>query len=122
MGVILNDWQKAHYEARASVLKALGHPTRLFIVDELSRGKRCVAELTGMIGADISTVSKHLTILKGEGLIRDEKKGVQVFYELAMPCVLNFFSCVESVLKTNAETMLKVAGFEAGREDFSRLP
>ena len=106
----MEDRQKAHYEARAGVLKALAHPTRLFIVDELSRGRRCVAELTEMVGADISTVSKHLTILKGEGLIRDEKKGVQVFYELAMPCVMNFFSCVESVLKTNAAAMLRVAG------------
>jgi len=106
----MNDFNKAQYEARAGVLKALAHPTRLFIVDELSKGKRCVAELTEMVGSDISTVSKHLTILKNEGLIRDEKKGVQVYYELVMPCVLNFFSCVENVLKTNAEQMMKVVG------------
>ena len=106
----MNNFIRAQYEARARVLKALAHPTRLFIVDELSNGKRCVAELTGMIGSDISTVSKHLTILKGMGLVKDERKGVQVYYELAMPCVLNFFGCVENVLKTNAEQMMKVVG------------
>ena len=106
----MNDFIKAQYEARARVLKALAHPTRLFIVDELSRGRRCVAELTEMVGSDISTVSKHLHILKSEGLIRDEKKGVQVYYELVMPCVLNFFSCVENVLRTNADAMMKVVG------------
>ena len=106
----MNNFVKAQYEARARVLKALAHPTRLFIVDELSKGRRCVAELTEMVGSDISTVSKHLTILKNEGLIRDEKKGVQVYYELAMPCVLNFFGCVENVLKTNAESMMRVVG------------
>jgi len=90
---------KAHMEARARVMKALAHPSRLFIVDELSRGERCVCDLTEMIGADVSTVSKHLTVLKKAGLLMDEKRGVQVFYRLRVPCILNFFGCVEAVLK-----------------------
>ncbi len=98
--------QKALFEARAKVIKAMAHPTRLFIVDELARSERCVNELTEMIGADVSTVSKHLSILKGAGLIKDEKRGTQVFYHLKTPCILNFFGCVESVLKTTAEENL----------------
>lgn len=94
---------KARYEARASIIKAMSHPTRLFMVDELSRGERCVCELTDMIGDDISTISKHLSILKNAGIVTDEKRGTQVFYSLRVPCVLNFFSCVESVLKANIE-------------------
>lgn len=94
------------FEARARVVKAMAHPTRLFIVDELSRKERCVAELTEMIGADTSTVSKHLSILKNAGLLRDDKKGTQVFYSLKTPCILNFFGCVESVMKTTAEENL----------------
>ena len=85
-------------ESRAKVVKALAHPTRLFIVDELSRGERCVCELTRMIGADVSTVSKHLSLLKGAGVVSDDKRGAQVFYRLRVPCVLNFFGCVEAVL------------------------
>jgi len=80
-------------------MKALGHPTRLFIVDELSRGERCVCELTDMVGADVSTVSKHLSVLKGAGLVLDDKRGAQVFYRLRVPCVLDFFGCVEAVLE-----------------------
>ena len=99
---------KARYEARAAVIKAMGHPTRLFIVDELSRGERCVCELTEMIGADVSTVSKHLSVLKNAGIVRDEKRGAQVFYTLLVPCVLNFFSCVESVLEANAKGQMKL--------------
>ena len=46
------------YEARAKIVKAMAHPARLMIVDELSkRGERCVCELTEMIGTDMSTVS-----------------------------------------------------------------
>ncbi|MHC4507296.1 MAG: ArsR/SmtB family transcription factor [Planctomycetota bacterium] len=86
-------------EARAKVMKALAHPTRLFIVDELSRGERCVCDLTEKIGADVSTVSKHLSVLKGSGIVLDDKRGVQVFYRLRVPCILNFFGCVEAVLE-----------------------
>lgn len=97
-------------EARAQIIKAMGHPSRLFIVDELSRGERCVAELTKMIGADVSTVSKHLAILKNVGIVDDEKRGVQVFYSLRCPCVLHFFSCVENVIKTTAERHKELVG------------
>ena len=92
---------RTRYAARAAIIKAMSHPTRLFIVDELSRDERCVCELTEMIGDDISTVSKHLTVLKNAGIVAGEKRGMQVFYSLRVPCVLNFFSCVESVLETN---------------------
>jgi DNA-binding transcriptional ArsR family regulator len=85
-------------EARARVMKALAHPTRLFIVDELSRGERCVCELTEMVGADVSTVSKHLAVLKRAGVVLDDRRGQQVFYRLRVPCILSFFGCVEAVL------------------------
>lgn len=98
----MNAKTKAKYEARAAVIKAMGHPTRLFIVEELSRGERCVCELTEMVGADVSTVSKHLSVLKNAGIVQDEKRGSQVFYSLLVPCVLNFFSCVESIMKAQA--------------------
>ena len=95
---ILTGQTKVQMEERARVMKALAHPSRLFIVDELSRGERCVCELTDMIGADVSTVSKHLTLLKKAGVLLGEKRGQQVFYRLRVPCILNFFGCVEAVL------------------------
>ncbi|MFH0939037.1 MAG: metalloregulator ArsR/SmtB family transcription factor [Planctomycetota bacterium] len=99
----MNSKIKAKYAARSRIIKALSHPTRLFIVDELSKGERCVRKLTAMVGDDISTISKHLSILKNAGIVTDEKRGTQVFYMLRVPCALNFFSCVESVIRTNAK-------------------
>ncbi len=95
----------ARYEARARIIKALAHPARLLIVDELSRtDERCVCELTEMIGSDMSTVSRHLAILKNAGLIADEKRGQMVFYRLRVKCLLKFFECIESVLACNAQS------------------
>jgi DNA-binding transcriptional ArsR family regulator len=88
---------QVRYEKQARILKALAHPTRLFIVDELARGERCVQELTDMVGVEMPTVSRHLSQLKAAGILHDEKRGAQVFYRLRVPCVLNFFKCVEAV-------------------------
>jgi DNA-binding transcriptional ArsR family regulator len=106
---ILEADTQARLKARANVIKAMAHPTRLFIIDELSRHERCVCDLTQMIGADTSTVSKHLSVLRNAGIIQNEKRGAQVFYSLKMPCILNFFSCVESVLKSVATEQLELS-------------
>jgi DNA-binding transcriptional ArsR family regulator len=90
------------YDARAKVLKALAHPTRLYIVDRLARRECCVCELQELVGADMSTVSKHLSVLKAAGVVADDKRGKQVWYRLRVPCLLNFFGCVEEVLRQDA--------------------
>lgn len=90
------------YREKARIIKALAHPSRLFIVDELSHGERCVADLTKMIGVEMPTVSRHLSQLKNAGIVEDDKRGAQVFYRLRVPCVLNFFRCVEAVQKDKA--------------------
>ena len=99
----------AKYEARAKIIKAMAHPTRLFLVDELAKsGPRCVCELTEMVGVDMSTVSRHLAILKGAGIVEDERRGAQVYYRLRVRCVLNFFECVESVMQCNLNDQRKL--------------
>ncbi len=100
---------QAKFEARAEVIKAMAHPTRLFIVEELSRSERCVCDLTEMIGADVSTVSKHLSVMKNAGIVRDDKRGSQVFYTLRTPCVMKFISCVESVLDSTLKERMELA-------------
>jgi DNA-binding transcriptional ArsR family regulator len=102
---------QARYEARADILKAMAHPTRLFIVDQLGRaGPKCVHELTGLVGADMSTISKHLGVLKSAGIVQDEKRGSMVFYDLRVKCVLSFFDCLESVLKCNVTRQQDLLG------------
>ncbi len=98
----------AKYEAKATIIKAMAHPTRLMIVEELARQEHCVCELTEMVGADTSTVSKHLAILKSAGIVADEKRSQMVFYSLAMPCVLNFLTCVEKAIQDRAMAQLAI--------------
>jgi ArsR family transcriptional regulator len=85
------------YEQMTVIMKAMAHPTRLFILDMLHANEHCVCELQEQIGADISTVSKHLSILKAAGLIDSRKVNNQVWYRLLCPCVLDFYQCMTKV-------------------------
>ena len=102
----MTEAEKTRSEARARILKALAHPTRMFIVDRLAEKPICVGELTTLIGADVSTVSKHLSILKNAGIIADRKEGTTVYYSLEAPCLLRFISCVEQVIEQNIQKQL----------------
>lgn len=95
---------KAQLREHAEIFKALAHPSRIMIIEALAQGKHCVNELTEMVGSDMSTVSRHLAQLRNVGLIRDDKVGLQVFYELRCKCVLKFLDCVEKVTAERMET------------------
>ena len=95
----------AKYEARAKIIRALAHPARLMIVDELAEhGDRCVCELTELVGSDMSTVSRHLAQLKEAGIVELEKRGKMVFYRLRVTCLMKFFDCIETVIKCNIKS------------------
>lgn len=93
---MIND---SKYEPMAVIMKAMAHPTRLFILDKLNEKEHCVCELQELIGADMSTVSRHLSVLKNAGIIDCRKQNNQVFYSLLCPCVLDVYQCVIEVNK-----------------------
>jgi len=55
------------------------------------------------IGADVSTVSKHLTIMRQAGLLSDRKEGNRVLYTLRCPCIMQFIHCIDDVVLQEAE-------------------
>ncbi len=99
----------AVYEARSEVLKAMAHPSRLKIMDALAKGERCVCELQEVVGSDLSTVSRHLALMKGAGILSARKEGANVYYKLRVPCVLGFFGCVEAVISADAKERTRLA-------------
>lgn len=94
----------------SNILKALGHPSRLFIVEEVAKEPHCVCELTALIGADTSTVSKHLSVLKNAGLVVDEKRGNQVYYSLACTCVIESIRHLMPVIDLKHKTLGEIVG------------
>lgn len=83
---------------QAQLFKAMGHPSRLKMLAALAEGDRCVCELQALIGDDMSTVSRHLSVLKAQGIVTSHKAGLNVIYHLAMPCLGSMLACTGAYL------------------------
>ncbi len=96
--------------ARARVMKALASPVRLKIVDELSRGERCMCELQPLFPMNKSTLSRHIAELRNVGIVGERREGVRVFLKLQTPCILNVFDCTMGVIRSEAMRQAVIAG------------
>ena len=84
-------------ESRLQTIKALAHPSRLLIIEALHDGEKCVCDLRDLTGSDLSTVSKHLAILRSAGLVSSQKRGLRVFYRLRCDCLVPFLNCLDQL-------------------------
>ncbi len=99
------------FEKQAEIAKAIAHPLRIAIVNFLKDGEQCVCDIAQNIGAERSNVSRHLSVMVNAGLLEYRKEGLKVIYRLKCTCIVDFFSCVSSVLKQQVkdnEKLLKV--------------
>jgi len=90
--------KKLPIQRKSETFKALGHSTRLRIVEKLADGEQCVCVLLEMFDIDISTLSRHLSVLKNAGIVSDERRGKNIYYSLKCPCLMNMIECMEDVL------------------------
>jgi len=72
------------------------------MVTALQEGEKCVCELQQMVGFDMSTISKHLAVLKEAGVVSTEKKGTSVYYKLTLPCLETFLTCTGKIIESSA--------------------
>jgi ArsR family transcriptional regulator, arsenate/arsenite/antimonite-responsive transcriptional repressor len=92
----MNDHDTQRLEHTARLLRVLGHPMRLAMVEALRDRPWCVCELAIHLGLNKSATSKHLSALKGVGVVDMEKSGTMVNISLAMPCVFDMMYCVNN--------------------------
>lgn len=101
--------------ARARVMRALASPARLKIIDELSRGERCMCELQPLFPISKSTLSRHVSELRNVGIVVERREGVKYFLRLQTPCILKIFDCTMGVIR--AEAKRQVAVTDGAREN-----
>jgi ArsR family transcriptional regulator len=105
--------------AKAEIFKALGHPTRLVIVEMLAKKERCVCEIVAEFDDSQATISRHLDQLLRAGIVRRRRDGTKMMYELALPwmmyelalpCLLGALPCVEKALKARVASQAQMIG------------
>ncbi|HBG48075.1 MAG TPA: transcriptional regulator [Cyanobacteria bacterium UBA9971] len=94
---------KEFYKLKSSLIKTLANPTRLMIVDCLRKGEKTVSDIVKTIQDEQSNVSKNLSILKNQGIIKDRKVGLNVYYSLKCTCIKEFFGCLDVMISENLE-------------------
>lgn len=88
-------FDKTALKPDADFFKALGHPTRLWIAEQLIDGEHCVCEFVEAVGDEFPTISRHLSVLRDAGVVVDEKRGKSVYYRLYCPCVAKMLECLK---------------------------
>jgi DNA-binding transcriptional ArsR family regulator len=85
-------------EMKAGVFNALAHPLRLKILEKLRSGPCCVCKIIPYVGSEQSNVSHHLAILKKAGIVRSEKKGLEVWYEMTDKKILKIIDIMDACI------------------------
>ncbi|MCH5644941.1 MULTISPECIES: metalloregulator ArsR/SmtB family transcription factor [unclassified Gordonia (in: high G+C Gram-positive bacteria)] len=82
-----HDDDRPLYEIKANLFKALAHPARIRVLEVLSANGEPtpVSELLTITEIEPTLLSQHLAVLKRHQVVRSERKGNAVFYELAHP-------------------------------------
>jgi ArsR family transcriptional regulator len=86
------------YAVKADLIRALGHPARIRILELLVPGEQPVSSLLAQTGLEPSTLSQHLAVVKRIGLVESSRKGYAVTYRLADHSVEVFLTAARSVL------------------------
>ena len=70
------------YTKWADILKTIGHPIRIRIIETLLENDKCVSSIWGCLDLPQATVSQHLSLLRTKGIVRQERCGSRVKYSV----------------------------------------
>ncbi len=71
------------YVRWADMLKTMGHPTRIRIIEKLLENDQCVSNIWGCLDLPQATVSQHLSLLRIKGIVQQERCGAKVKYSIS---------------------------------------
>lgn len=91
------------WKRKSNLFKALGHPSRVRILELLGTEERLVSELIDALALEQSNVSQHLAILRRENVIESRKYGLQVMYRIKHPEVLNILKEAQMMINHELE-------------------
>jgi DNA-binding transcriptional ArsR family regulator len=89
---------KTLFELQAEVCKTLASPKRLEIINALKEGEKTVGELVEILGVPKANVSQHLAVMRHKGILNSRRDGVNIYYRIANPKVVQACVLMREVL------------------------
>lgn len=102
--------QARRQERWAEILKALGHPVRIAILEILRRGEECVCRICPQLDGSQPNTSKHLAVLKKAGILDSRQEGTMTFYWVVDTRVYEILELTEEMVRRQERTRLRQAG------------
>ena len=96
MKTLLTD--KSLYEMQAEICKTLTNPKRIEILNTLKNDEKTVTELVQALGASKANVSQHLAVMRHKGILTTRRDGVNIYYRVANPKVIDACALMKEVL------------------------
>ncbi len=96
MKTIITD--KAIFEMQAEICKTLTNPKRIEILNSLRNEEKTVTELVDALGASKANVSQHLAVMRHKGILTTRRDGVNIYYRVSNPKVIEACSLMKEVL------------------------
>lgn len=109
---------QALHRFKAEFFKALGHPARLVILNELRDGERSVQELQAVLAMDQSSVSQQLAVLRNKNLVDSRKEGTTVYYRVRDPMIFQLLDVARTIFNNHlidTQAMLALLDDESPR-------
>ena len=104
------DMQDALRRFKADIFQALAHPTRIAILESLSRGELSAGALIEKLGMEQANVSQHLAVLRTKQLVSNRKAGNQVFYSVRDPIILKVLALMRTYFHAHLKDALAMLG------------
>ena len=90
-------------QLKSDLFKALGHPLRVQVLEQLAGGERSVGSLAEVLGADLSNLSQQLGVLRRAGVVATRREGNTIFYGLRDPGVAELLAISKRMLVSSLE-------------------
>ena len=91
---------------KANIFQALAHPTRIAILEFLSKGEFSAGELIEKLGMEQANVSQHLAVLRTKQLVSNRKAGNQVFYSVRDPIIIEVLNLMRTYFHAHLKESL----------------
>jgi ArsR family transcriptional regulator len=92
---------QALHRFKAEFFKALGHPARLVILEQLRSGEKSVNELQAVLGIDQSSVSQQLAVLRNKNIVESRKEGSSVYYTVRDPMIFQLLDIARAIFNNH---------------------
>jgi len=93
---------------KASIFQALGHPTRIAIVEVLRDGELPAGVIIERLGIEQANASQHLSILRLKQIVTSRKEGNQVFYSVRDPLIIEVLDIMRRYFQAHVEEAMSM--------------